>query len=176
FSLKRKMFFCSFFAEVLDFFYTPLKSLYILFSDTRKLDHLIVSLKNKAHYKKFSESKSCVILAPHCLRHMKCPAPSTRKGIQCISCGLCLFTEIKKRCKEKGYDIYILAGSSSIKYVLSRKRYDSALLLACSYEINKVMRFLSGKGITTYGVELLKDGCFNTKVNVRDVFDAMDIM
>ncbi|MCK4550883.1 MAG: DUF116 domain-containing protein [Candidatus Aenigmarchaeota archaeon] len=175
FSLKKKMFFCGFFAGVLDFFYMPVKSIYSLFSDTRNLDALMASLKNKAHYKKFARTKKRVVFAPHCMRHIKCPASSTKYGIRCTECGLCPFAEIKKKCKQKGYDLYILPGSAAIKHILKEKSYDGALLVACSYELNKVMRFLAGRGIETYGVALTKDGCFNTKVNVSDVYRAMNI-
>ncbi|NOR84920.1 DUF116 domain-containing protein [archaeon] len=175
FSLKRKMIFCGFFANVLDFFYMPLKQIYAIFSDTKNLDELMVSLKNKSHYKKFLKTKKRVIFAPHCMRHIKCPASSTRDGIQCISCGLCPFTELKKKCVEKGYDLYILPGSSSIKHIVSEKIYDGALLIACTYELNKVMRFLDRTGIITYGVALSKDGCYNTKVNSLNVYQAMNI-
>ncbi|MCK5474637.1 MAG: DUF116 domain-containing protein [Candidatus Aenigmarchaeota archaeon] len=177
FSLKKKMFFCGFFARILDFFYMPLKPIYALFSDTRNLDALMVSLKNKAHYNKFAKSKKRVIFAPHCLRHIKCPAPSTKYGIQCISCGLCPFSEIKKKCNEKGYDIYIIQGSAAIKNIIKNKMKlsDGVLGIGCTYELNKMARFLDMVGIAGYGVALTKDGCFNTKVNVSDVYRAMNI-
>ena len=175
FSLKRKVLFCGFFAGVLDFFYMPLKHSYTTFSDTKKLDELMVSLKNKSHIKKFLKTKKRVIFAPHCMRHIKCPASSTRNGIQCTSCGLCSFAKLKSKAKEKGYDLFILPGSSQIKHIASKKIYDGALLVACTYELNKVMRFLDNTGIITYGVALTKDGCYNTTVDVSNVYRAMNL-
>ena len=44
-----------------------------------------------------------------------------------------------------------------------------------SDELNKVMRFLDRTGIITYGVALTKDGCYNTTVDVSDIYQAMNI-
>ncbi|MCK4491160.1 MAG: DUF116 domain-containing protein, partial [Candidatus Altiarchaeales archaeon] len=102
-----------------------------------------------------------------------CPASSTRSGIQCRSCGKCPYTEIKKTAEDLGIRLYILTGSSAVRYILKSEEFDGVILLACNYELNKVMRYLSPHNIVSYGVPLIKDGCFNTEADLGLLYDTM---
>ncbi len=172
-ALKRRVILYSFSADILDFFYMPLKTIYARFGNTKKLDAIMVGLKNMANKKKYMKTKKRILLAPHCLRSLDCPASSARDGIQCKSCGKCLFTNIKKTTESLGIRLYILTGSSAVKYVVKREKFDGVLLLACNYELNKVMRSLAPLDVPVYGVPLTKDGCYNTKTNVKALYRAM---
>lgn len=80
-SLNRYVWLAGFFANVLDFFYMPLRHLFVKFSDSRILDKWMASLKNMAHKSAFVKTRKRIILAPHCMRALDCPAHSTREGI-----------------------------------------------------------------------------------------------
>ncbi|WP_342304469.1 DUF116 domain-containing protein [Methanolobus sp. ZRKC5] len=174
-SLNRHVWLAGFFAGILDFFYMPLKYFFYKFSDPRILDKWMVSLKNISNKNEFSKTQKRMIIAPHCMRSMDCPAISTRTGIQCVSCGKCVFSELKDDAKKYGYDLYIVTGSSFVKHVLKEKNYDAALLIACDYELNKVMMGLKGKNLITYGIPMLNDGCFNTKVEYDEVIKTLEM-
>ncbi len=174
-SLNRHVWLAGFFAGILDFFYMPLKYFFYKFSDPRILDKWMVSLKNISNRNEFSKTQKRMIIAPHCMRSMDCPASSTRTGIQCVSCGKCVFSELKDDAKKYGYDLYIVTGSSFVKHVLKVKNYDAALLIACDYELNKVMMGLKGKNLITYGIPMLNDGCFNTKVEYDEVIKTLEM-
>lgn len=175
-SLNRHVWLAGFFAGILDFFYMPLKYFFYKFSDPRILDKWMVSLKNISSRNDFRKTQKRMIIAPHCMRSMKCPAISTRTGIQCISCGKCVFTKLMKDAPKYGYDLYIVTGSSFVKHILREKNYDGALLIACDYDLNKVMMGLKGKKIVTYGIPLLNDGCFNTEVNYEEVIETLEML
>ncbi|MBP1909908.1 DUF116 domain-containing protein [Methanolobus bombayensis] len=175
-SLNRHVWLAGFFAGVLDFFYMPLKYFFFKFSDPRILDKWMVSLKNIANRNAFKKSKRRMIIAPHCMRSMDCPASSKRTGIQCVACGKCVFSKLKKDAPKYGYDLYIVTGSSFVKHVIKEKNYDAALLVACDYELNKVMMGLKGKNIVTYGVPMLNDGCFNTEVDYEKVLETLEML
>jgi len=85
-SLTKSVYLAGFFANVLDFFYLPLRQLFLKFSDTRVLDKWMASLKNRASKSAFAKTKKRIILAPHCMRSLDCPAHSTQTGIQCKCC------------------------------------------------------------------------------------------
>jgi len=172
-ALERRIILYSFFANVLDFFYMPLRAIYVYLGKRKDLDAIMVELKNKANKKRYEQSKKRMLLAPHCLRAIDCPAPSTREGILCKSCGKCPYTEIKKVADGLGIKLRILTGSSAVKYIIKTEKFDSALLLACNYELNKVMRYLTPNNIASYGVPLTKDGCYSTELNLKALFDAM---
>lgn len=173
-SLTRSVYLASFFADVLDFFYLPLRQLFLKFSDTRILDKWMASLKNSANKSTFGKTKKRIILAPHCMRSLDCPAHSTQTGIQCKSCSKCVFTQLKKDAEKYGYKLFIVTGSSYVKNILKMEAADGVLLIACDYEINKVMRALKGKKIISYGIPMERDGCFGTEVNYQKVLNVFE--
>jgi hypothetical protein len=175
-SLNRQVWLSGFFAGVLDFFYMPLKYFFFKFSDPRILDKWMVSLKNTANRNAFRKARKRMIIAPHCMRSMECPASSTRTGIQCVSCGKCIFTRLREDAPKYGYDLYIVTGSSFVKHVIQERYYDAALLIACDYELNKVMMGLKGKRLVTYGIPMLNDGCFNTEVDYGKVVETLEML
>jgi hypothetical protein len=173
-SLTKNVYLEDFFANVLDFFYLPLRQLFLKFSDTRILDKWMASLKNKAHKSAFAKTKKRIILAPHCMRNLDCPAHSTQTGIQCRYCGKCVFTQLKKDAEKYGYKLFIVTGSSYVKNILKMEAADGVLLIACDYEINKVMRALKGKKVVSYGIPMERDGCFGTEVNYAKVLNTFE--
>lgn len=173
-SLNRNVRLAGFFANILDFFYLPIKSIFYKYSDTEKLERWMVSLKNMAHRSGFEKTKHRLLLAPHCMRALDCPAASTKFGIECISCGKCIFTRIKADAERFNYTLYIVAGSSYIRHIVKKESADGAFLLACNYELNKVMRSLKRKNIVTYGVPLLKDGCYATEIDYDNLIKVME--
>ena len=173
-SLNRYVWLAGFFAHVLDFFYLPLRHLFVKFSDSRTLDKWMASLKNMAHKSAFTKTRKRIILAPHCMRAFDCPAYSTREGIQCMSCGKCVFAQLKKDAEKNGYKLFILTGSSFVKRILQMEDADGVLLIACDYELNKVMRAID-KYVVTYGIPMERDGCFGTEVDYQKVLDAFEM-
>jgi uncharacterized protein len=173
-SLNRKVWLAGFFSNVLDFFYLPIKYFFYKFSDPRILDKWMVSLKNIAHAPDFSKTKKRIIVVPHCVRSLDCPAPSTIFGIQCQNCGKCILTQLRKDAEQHGYLLYIFTGSSAVTNILKHNPADGILAIACDYEINKGMRALNGEKIVTFGIPLLNDGCYNTKVDYKKVIDTIE--
>ncbi|WP_440952535.1 DUF116 domain-containing protein [Methanococcoides sp. FTZ1] len=174
-SLTRNVRLSGVFANVLDFFFLPLKYFFCKFSDPRKLDTWMVSLKNSAHRSDFKKTTKRVMFVPHCMRSLDCPAYATKYGIQCKSCGMCVMDKLKEQANEYGYGFYIVTGSSFVKNILSDRPADGVLVIACDYEINKGMRSLAGTGIVTYGIPMLNDGCYNTGVDMDVVSDTLEM-
>ncbi|WP_445476182.1 DUF116 domain-containing protein [Methanococcoides methylutens] len=174
-SLTRNVWLSGFFANVLDFFFLPLKYFFCKFSDPRKLDKWMVSLKNSAHMSDFAKTKKRLMFVPHCMRSLDCPAYATKYGIQCKSCGKCVMDKLKEAANEYGYDLYIVTGSSFVKNILTDHYADGVLVIACDYEINKGMRSLAGTSVVTYGIPMLNDGCYNTMVDYQLVSDTLEM-
>ena len=172
-SLNHHVWLAGFSADVLDFFYLPIKAVFHKCADSRTLDRWMVSLKNMAQKSNFVRTQNRILLAPHCMRSLECPASSTRFGIECISCGKCIFSRMKEDAEMFGYKLYIVAGSSYIRHIVKKESADGALLVACHYELNKVMRSLKSKNIVTYGVPLLNDGCYATEVDYDNLILTM---
>lgn len=172
-NLNRNVRLAGFFVNILDFFYLPIKIIFQKFSETSKLDKLMVTLRNTANKSSFKKTRNRLILAPHCMRSLDCPASSTRFGIKCMSCDKCILSSIKNDAKNYNYNLYIVAGSSYIRHIVKKESVDGALLLACYYELNKVMRHLKRHNIVTYGVPLIKDGCYATEIDYNNLKNVM---
>lgn len=172
-SIRRNVRLAGFFALILDLFYMPIKYLFCRFSDPRNLDQWMVSLKNTANRESFKKSTSRIMFVPHCIRSLDCPALPTRDGIQCVECGRCVLGELRKKAESEGYDFYIVTGSSFVERILRKSKADGVLVIACNYEINKGIRALRGSKLPILGIPLLKDGCFNTCVDLDEVLLTM---
>lgn len=158
-------------AFVLDFLYLPLKMAYGALGRKSSLDELMVALKNRVNRKRFARSRRRLLLAPQCLRHLECPAPGTRRGIQCKECGRCKVGDIVAEARQLGYELFLLTGSAYIPTLIAEEKPDAALLVACPYECNKVMMALGR--LVTYAVCLGRDGCVSTDVDLSQVAEAM---
>ena len=82
------------------------------------------------HASEFSKTKNRIIVVPHCVRALDCPASSTILGIQCRDCGKCIVTQLRKDAKKYGYDLYIFTGSSALVNILKYKPADGLLGIA----------------------------------------------
>jgi hypothetical protein len=158
---------------VLDALYLPLKLALARFGGVSALDRMMVALKNRANHARFARSRRRMLLAPTCLRHLECPAPSTRHGILCTRCGKCKVHRMLAEAERLGYRSFLLTGSSFVPQLVAQERPDGALLVACPYECNKVMMALGG--LATYAVTLERDGCVNTDVSLEKVAEALEL-
>ena len=160
---------------ILDLLYSPFKAI----ANLLKLDeHLIddISIKvrddiNKEKFKKIPADKTLIFL-PHCLRHRDCPATLQKEGLNCTECGLCSIGVIKKKSEPLGYKLYIVPGGSFVKKIVMENKFKAVIGVACHEDLSQMMMLLSD--FCPQGVLLEKTGCFETKVNVKKVFEKID--
>lgn len=159
---------------VLDFFYSPFKKLVkALHIDESLVDHIGVEVRNSVNKKKFDSipPEKKLIFLPHCLRHQKCEAILNETGLVCTYCGKCSIGIIKEKAEPMGYKIYIVPGSSFVKKIVQENNFEAVLGIACYGDLNQTMMLMSN--YYPQGVLLLKSGCFQTKVNVKEVLDKI---
>jgi hypothetical protein len=86
----------------------------------------------------------------------------------CNGCSKdCLVNKSTKVAKKKGYDVYILPGGSCIKKILAKKKYDIIIGVACCEEIKMASTYLEELKIPCIGIPLTKNGCSNTKFDLK---------
>ena len=160
---------------IVDLLYSPLKTIaQFLNLDDHLIDDIAIRVRNdlnKEQYKKIPADKTLIFL-PHCLRHKDCPATLQKEGLNCTECGLCSIGVIKKKAEPMGYKLYIVPGSSFVKKIVMENKFQSVLGVACHEDLNQMMMLLSD--FYPQGVLLEKTGCFETKVNVKKVFEKID--
>lgn len=156
---------------ILELLYLPLRMLWAALPVRASLDAWMVGLRNGANRRRFARAKRGIVLAPACLRHLACAAPSSRRGIQCAKCGLCKLHGMHEEAARIGWQVFILTGSAYVPRLVAEERPDAALLVACPHECNKVMMALGR--LPTYGVPLTRNGCVATDVDLEGVSAAL---
>lgn len=159
---------------IIDVFYSPLKKLAkALNFDESLVDTVGVQVRNHVNKKKFDEipPEKKLIFLPHCLRPRDCEAVLQKEGIICKDCTKCSIGVIKRKAEPMGYKIYIVPGSSFVKKIVQEKKFEAVLGVACHEDLNQMMMMLSD--FHPQGVLLTRTGCFETKVDVKSIFEKI---
>jgi hypothetical protein len=164
---------------MVDNLYFPLKSITHFFGiNDLIVDRVGVEARNFSEEARFKnvDPKKRMLLLPHCLRHLKCPAKlSPIGGIDCKECGLCIIKELKTRSEDLGYEVVIAPGSGFVKRKIKAMNPEGALCVACYKDLNHVMQSISRKKIPVMGVPLTKDGCVETSVDSKRILEIIDM-
>jgi len=172
---KNQIKFPRFLLYIVDLLYSPLKTIaHFLKLDDNLIDDIAIKVRNdlnKEQYNRIPAEKTLIFL-PHCLRHKDCPATLQKEGLNCTECGLCSIGVIKKKAEPLGYKMYIVPGSSFVKKIVMENKFQTVLGVASHEDLNQMMMLLSD--FYPQGVLLEKTGCFETKVNVKKVFEKLD--
>lgn len=172
---KNQIKFPRFILYIVDLLYSPFKTISrILKLDEDLIDNIAIKVRDEINKEKFRHvpAEKTLIFLPHCLRHMDCPATLQKEGLNCTKCGLCSIGAIKKKADSLGYKLYIVPGSSFVKKIVKENNFQAVIGVACHEDLNQVMMLLSD--FCPQGVLLEKTGCFETKVNVKKVFEKLD--
>jgi hypothetical protein len=155
--------------------YSPFKTIaHFLKLDDHLIDDIAIKVRDDINRERFRHipAEKTLIFLPHCLRHRDCPATLQKEGLNCSECGLCSIGAIKKKSEPLGYKLYIVPGSSFVKKIVMENKFQAVLGVACHEDLNQMMMLLSD--FCPQGVLLEKTGCFETKVNVKKVFEKID--
>ena len=172
---KNQIKFPRFILYIVDLLYSPFKTIaQFLNLDEHLIDDIAIKVRDDVNKEKFRQipAEKTLIFLPHCLRHKDCPARLQKEGLNCTECGLCSIGVIKKKSEPLGYKLYIVPGSSFVKKIVKENKFKAVLGVACHEDLNQMMMLLSD--FCPQGVLLEKTGCFETKVNVKKVFEKID--
>jgi len=141
--------------------------------DGKIVDQIGVEVRNKVNEKvyKHVEPQEKIVVLPHCLRSTECEAKLESSGLVCNNCNRCVIGVIKNKAEEKGFQVFIIPGSTFLKKIIEKNNFKAVLGVACYQDLNLSMMKLSK--FSCQGVPLLKDGCINTKVDVKAVFEKL---
>lgn len=141
-------------------------------------DLIDVQAKNLMEREEFVQTKKRALFLPHCTRKYmdsRCKASFDPKlpSYICAHCSPdCQVGNAELLAKEKGYDVYILPGSSCIPKILEVSRYEGIIGVACGEEIRtcgEILKTIRASGrsakISGQSVPLIKNGCANTVFN-----------
>ena len=146
--------------------------------EEQELFQLYVETKNRSLIESFAATpyNERVVLLPQCLRAKDCPAEIGKYGYECQQCGRCSVAKIMQLTKDLGYKgTFIMPGGSLAKKVLLELKPKASLGVACYKELVMGSYLCEKVGVIGQGVELLKDGCINTIVNMKALKEALKV-
>ena len=173
----KKIIFPKFVLTILYFFYAPTKWIFGIFSMNELLiDEILIEIQNSISLEKFKKQyQRRIILLPQCLRNSQCSARcDPLYGFICVKCGRCDVGAILNDAEKRDFKVFILPGGSFVKKIFKEYKPTSCIGIACPIELSESMQKTSV--IPSQGVYLLNDGCFETKVDVFDVIEKMDLI
>jgi hypothetical protein len=142
-------------------------------------DLIEMQARNLYEREKFVQAKKKAVFLPHCSRKYmdnRCKAnfdPNIPSYV-CAHCSPdCLVNKAVTIAKEKGYDVFILPGSSCVSKILKDRCYEGIVGVACGEEIRLSGEILNDIGVPGQAVPLIKNGCANTIFNMETLYGVL---
>ena len=138
-------------------------------------DLIEVQIANRIQREKFEKAQRKALLLPHCARarmDKQCMADfkADIPTYDCKSCReSCLINKATALGEAKGYDVYVIPGGACAEKILTAKKYDGVVGVACGMELKMGLSLLRKLGISGQGIFLTKNGCSNTSLNLQNL-------
>jgi hypothetical protein len=142
-------------------------------------DFIEVQSVNLLERRKFLQAKKRALFLPHCSRKYmdsRCEAffDASIPSYTCAHCSDdCLINKADRLAKKKGYDVYILPGSSCIPKILKTNQYEGVVGVACGEEIRMSIGALDSMKVAGQAIPLIKNGCANTAFNMETLASVL---
>lgn len=140
-----------------------------------RIRHSFVFVNNsfiKAYKRKYSPEQ-ILLLLPHCLQNTECKYRINHQIDNCVDCGLCDITHLKRLSKEFKIHIAIATGGTLARRIIVNIRPKLIIAVACERDL--VDGILEVFPIPVYG--LLNDRpdgpCINTRVNYEEISNIL---
>ena len=146
--------------------------------DEKELFELYVQTKNRVQLEKFASTpyNERILLLPRCMRATHCPAEIGKNGFEGMQCGKCAATEITNATRRLGYKgAFMLLGGSLAKSIIAKMKPKAVIGVACAKELVMGICLCERFGVLVQGVELLKDGCINTIVDMKTLNNTLKL-
>ncbi|MFH0987222.1 MAG: DUF116 domain-containing protein [Candidatus Micrarchaeota archaeon] len=157
----------------------PIKSMFNFFRlDSDNITKIEIQVKNKISKQDFAKTEygGRLLALPQCLRHKtKCPATLTEDGIQCKGCGQCVVKQLKEEAEKLGYTVIVAPGGTLVKRLIKKHRPKAVLGVGCIFELQEGLSACAQYGIPAQGVQLLRDGCVSTEVDLSELNEIMHL-
>ncbi|RJS70053.1 DUF116 domain-containing protein [ANME-2 cluster archaeon] len=172
---KHEILFPNFVLFMLYLFYSPAKWICRVFYIKEELiDDILIELRNAMMLERFKHVKERrAVILPQCMRHPECKARCDPIiGYECKRCGRCDIGRIVEAAEKYKFKVFVVPGDSFVRKILQTYRPQACLGIACPAELTESMQAVS-KIVPVQGVRLLRDGCYDTRVDVDEVIKKM---
>ncbi len=118
--------------------------------------------------------KEVLILLPHCLQNTECNIRVTVDINNCIECGKCNISELKKLAQRTGVKIAIATGGTLARRIIIKNKPRFIIAVACERDLVDGLQDVFP--IPVYGVlnDRPEGPCINTRVTVKILEDTLE--
>jgi len=138
----------------------------------------IVFQKNRENALRFLRTPYArrIVFVPQCLRSTSACQAEQRDGeYLCKNCGACKIPHIARRASELGYiTTRILKGGSALPRLIRETSPQAVLGVSCVMEGVIGILLCERVGVPAFCVPLLRTGCSDTDVDLKDVMAALE--
>lgn len=146
----------------------------------RLIHYTHIELRNKLNEYGFKATpyNRRILFLPHCLRDNKhCKANYSGEGLQCRRCGKCDIDKLISIAEELCYaKAFIAPGGSMVQRLVKKYKPRATLGVCCYHEANLAFDAFRGTRIHAQACLLLQDGCKDTKANLAEVREKMELI
>jgi hypothetical protein len=146
----------------------------------RLINYTHIELRNKMNEYGFKRTpyNERILFLPHCMRNSReCKAEYNEEGLQCKKCGKCDIAKLVDIAEEFGYaHVFIAPGGSMVQKLIKKYKPKATVGVCCYQEANLAFDQLRGTGIHAQVALLLQDGCKDTKANVAEAREKMELI
>ncbi len=146
----------------------------------RLINYTHIELRNKLNEYGFKSTpyNKRVLFLPHCMRNSReCKASYSEEGLQCKRCGKCDIAKLVEIAEELGYkNVFVVPGGSMVQKIIKKHKPEATVGVCCYHEANLAFDQLRGTGIHAQVALLLQDGCKDTKTNVVEAKEKMELV
>ncbi|MGP8322019.1 MAG: DUF116 domain-containing protein [Methanosarcinaceae archaeon] len=174
---KHKIIFPNFILFMLYLFYAPAKWICrVFFIKEEIVDEILIEIRNAVMLDRFKHTKERrAVILPQCMRNPKCRARCDPiVGYECNRCGMCDIARIAEAADKYDFKVFVVPGDSFVRKILKSYNPGACLGVACYVELTESMQSVS-KFMPVQGICLIRDGCYDTKVDVDEVIKKMEI-
>ena len=118
-----------------------------------------------------------ILLLPHCLRKEGCPTKTSSEwGMicqKCENCDNCKICELVDFTCGLEIGAFVAPGGSLAQRIVERIKPKAILAVACPKELSENVPIARQMGMIVIAVPLMRDGCVETDVDVKQVKDLL---
>ncbi len=148
-------------------------ALKILGIKPENIDRLYIELRNSINKDAFSKIPpgDKIAFIPQCLRNSRrCKAKLTGLGYKCMNCCRCKAMRIREKAEALGYRAFVVPGDSMVFNIIKKSKPKAVFGIGCLKELVIAAEELK---IPAMVVELSREGCVDTDVDIKRVFDIL---
>lgn len=139
-----------------------------------RLQLLIIDLNNRLVMAQGIKTKRILLLLPHCLQINECDVRITNDIYNCKRCGRCEIKDLIGIAEENNLRLFIATGGNLARRIVKDERPEAIIAVACERDLSSGIADSYPLPVLGIPNERPFGPCFNTKVNLEKVKEAIE--